>query len=240
MDRFLKKTLGILKAMKGGAHRALPFWLCLALLGLGAGLRADDAGDTTLDALPVLTPYNGSLDGGARLLYTNPSVLDSLAASAGFPKTGGLWLLWGGGATLTPGNLCIQISAWKGGLNASSAGAATGWNLGLAELTMEQAYLLDNCIFMAGISLESGELGGSFVRGNSTASVESAIFGYGLQGGMRWPAQTPLAFFLGIGWEMLTGPGTWHGDAATGTANLGTTLFELGGPTVTLQLDLSL
>ena len=122
MDRFLKKSPAIPKTAKGGAHRALPFWLCLALLGLAAGVRADDSLETS--PAPAASPFSGSVDAGVRLLYSNPAVLDSLAASAGFPKTGGLWLLWGGGATLTPGALRVQVSAWEGSLGASS-GAAT-------------------------------------------------------------------------------------------------------------------
>jgi hypothetical protein len=236
MDRFLKKIPASPRTKKGGAHRALPFWLCLALLALSAGLRADDS----LSASTPSSPFDGSVDAGVRLLCTKPAVLDSLAASAGFPKTGGLWLLWGGGATLTPGALRIQVSAWEGSLGASSGGGDSAWNLGLAALTMEQAYPLDNCIFTAGITLESGELEGSFVRGNNLMGVDSALFGYGLNGGVRWPAQTPLAFFLRVGWDLLSGPGTWHGSPAPGAGNPGNTLFELGGPTATLQLELSL
>jgi hypothetical protein len=232
VDRFLKGKEARPKAAKGGALWALPFCLFMALCGRA---RADN--DTLGSAPAVASPFVGSLDAGARLLYTQPAVLDSLAASAGFPKTGGLWLMWGGGATLTPGALRTQVSAWKGSLGATSGGASTQWNLGLAALTMEQAYPVSNFIFTAGASLEAGELDGSFIRGNELTGVESTLFGYSLQGGVRWPAQTMLSFFLRAGWEVLSGPGTWHGSFGSA---LGSSLFELGGPTATLQLELSL
>ncbi|HTB21175.1 MAG TPA: hypothetical protein VK914_00565, partial [bacterium] len=92
MDRFLRKKEAHPRAAKGGALWALPFCLFMALCGQA---RADN--DTLGSAPVVASPYVGNLDAGVRLLDTQPAVLDSLAASAGFPKTGGLWLLWGGG-----------------------------------------------------------------------------------------------------------------------------------------------
>jgi hypothetical protein len=232
MDRFLTKKEAHPKAAKGGALWALPFCLLMALC---ASARADN--DMLGSGPTAVSPYVGSLDVGARVLYTQPAVLDSLAAPAGSPKTGGLWLMWGGGATLTPGALRAQISAWEGSLSASSADASTQWNLGLAAFTMEQAYPVSGFIFTVGGSLEAGQLDGSFIHGGAFTAVESPLFGYSLQAGVRWPAQTILSFFLRAGWEDLSGPGTWHGSFGSA---LGSSLFELGGPTATLQLELSL
>jgi hypothetical protein len=204
VDRFLKRNQGHGKAAKGGALWALPFCLFMVLC---AGVRADDDDVMGLGP-PVVSPFVGSVDAGARLLYTKPDVLDSLAASAGLPKTGGLWLMWGGGATLTPGALRLQVSAWEGSLGATEGDGSTQWNLGLAALNLEQAYPVDGFIFTVGGSLESGELEGSFIRGNQFTAVESTLFGYSLQAGVRWPAQTILSFFLRAGWEDLYGPGT--------------------------------
>jgi hypothetical protein len=231
-----------LNRMKGGAFWALPFCLFMAL---GAMARADsgdssgisDSGDSSSIANASGGSFDGSADAGVRLLYTQPSVLDSLAASAGFPKTGGLWLMWGGGATITPNPLRLQLSAWKGSLDATDAQGSTHWGLDLAALTMEQSYPWNDFIFTVGGSLEAGELEGSLLRGDSLTAVDAPLFGYSLQGGVRWPAQTMLALFLRAGWEILSGPGVWHGSDGQG---LGSSLFELGGPTATLQLELSL
>lgn len=233
MDRLLNRTAGALHRMKGGAFWALPFCLFMAFC---APARAD-ALDSSSIANGAGGSYDGSVDLGARLLYTQPSVLDSLAASAGFPKTGGLWLMWGGGATITPNPLRLQLSAWKGSLDATAGGGSAHWGLDLAALTMEQAYPWNDFILTVGGSLEAGELEGSFLRGDALSAVDAPLFGYSLQAGVRWPAQTMLALFLRGGWEILSGPGTWHGTDGQG---LGNTLFELGGPTATLQLELSL
>jgi len=229
VDRFLNRGFLCREEKKGGARWALPFFL--GLVCLVAALRADT------DGVPVSAGFSGSLDAGARLLYTNPAILDALAASAGFPKTGGLWLLWGGGATVTPGPLRAQISAWEGSLAAAAGQNSTVWRLGLAALTLEQAYPVSDFIFTAGVGVEVGSLEGSLIGRGGLTGVESALFGYNLQAGVRWPAQTRLAFLLRGGWEYLAGPGNWHGTLGSG---LGSTFFELGGPTGTLQLELSL
>ena len=189
------------------------------------------------DALGDGGSTGGNLDGGVRILDIKPSVLDGPEAAAGVPKTGGFWVLWGGGATLTPGPVRVQMAAWRGTLAASTPGSSSVWDLGLAAITVEQAYPWNSFLFTAGISAEAGQLDGTFIRDGASSSVDALLLGGSTQVGVRWPAQTALGLFARAGWELLSGPGTWHGASA---GSLGSERFDFGGPTATLQLELSL
>jgi hypothetical protein len=113
---------------------------------------------------------------------------------------------------------------------------STQWNLGLAELTAEQVYPSGQFLFTAGMRLDAGQLNGSFVGPGQETGIFAPVYGAGLEAGARWPAQTKLGFLLRAGYEYLAGSGTWHGTLAP---QLGSTLFELGGITGTLQAELS-
>ncbi len=243
----------------GGARRALP----LFLLGLGFLLASPRAWALTdpLDmssssassssAPPTslvpsvgqspgaaVAPGSGAfggLDGGVTVLYSSPAELDSGPRAAGFPSTGGLWMLWGGGAVVYPAPLRVGVSAWHGTLAASSGGASTAWTLNLAALNLEQVYPVADFLLTAGANLEAGELDGSLLSATALDGVTAGLFGYGVDFGVRWPAQTPLGLFLRGGWEELYGSGRWNGPSAPGRQ-----LFELGGPTATLELELNL
>jgi len=232
MDRFLTQQAPADQCPgKGSARRALPFLLRLAVAAALAALVPARG-----RALDVVEQDQPSLDAGARLIDGKAAVLDNLAAAVGFPSTGNSWLLAGGGATITPGPVRAQVSAWEGSLSANAGGRSTGWNLGLAALTIEQSYPMGAFLVTAGTSIEAAQLEGSFIEAGQLTGVQAPLFGTSIQAGVRWPAHTKLGFFLRGGWEWLSGGGTWHGPLAP---ILGSTQFELGGPTATLQAELS-
>ena len=107
------------EARRGGAL-ALPLLLCaLALLSWVNPARADST---------VTSPNeNDHVDGGVRMVFANPLVLDNLSSDSGFPKTGASFLLYGGGATLVPGDLRVGVSGWTGGLQANAGSKMTTW-----------------------------------------------------------------------------------------------------------------
>lgn len=229
MDRFLISDPHPRVSGKGGARRALPFFLWAALMALlAAPLWADDT------AVPSEDP---SLDGGVRVLQTSGGTnLNALSTSVGFPGVARTWLLVGGGATLTPSALRVQVAAWQGTLQSTDGPYATYWGLTLADITVEQRYPYNSFIFTAGTSLEVGQLVGSFTDYDSMSGVDLPLYGTSAQLGVRWPAGTKLGFFARGGWEWLSGRGTWRGSMAP---QLGTMEFTLGGLTGTLQLEFS-
>ena len=235
MDRFLNAKTTVLRFLRsGGALGALPFFLFAAVFTApcpGAGAPSQ----TTLTGAGSEDP---NLDAGMRVIFTKPSELDSIASSLGYPTAGGIWMMYGGGATITPGELRIQFSAWSGSLDAGDGTRSTEWDLKLAALNLEQRYLMSSFLVTGGVSLEAGQLLGFFSDSSDAqlTSVEAPLFGYSVQAGVRWPAQTKLGLFIRGGWEWLQGGGNWRG---TEGPSLGSTLFELGGPTLTAQLELS-
>lgn len=213
--------------LQGSAIFALPF-----VLLLGAAVPAQAASTTTST---IEKPH---LDAGMRLLVIRPAVFDDLAGSVGFPETGGNLLLWGAGGTLSPGLLRVQVSAYNGGLSARKASKSSAWDLNLGALTLEQRYPLGQFTVTAGFSFEMGELRGAFDDGASVNRVLAQLYGMGVNIGGRWPAQTPLGFFARAGYLWLGGSGEWKGPLAA-SKNLGSTSFDLGGPNLTVQVELS-
>ena len=223
---------GLSSVKRGGAALALPLLLCLTVGPLGAD---------TMNGVDTTLPETGHLDAGAMLLEVKPAVFDNLSAAAGFPNTGGTLLLWGGGATLAPGKLRAQASGWSGGLSASQGSRMTIWTLDLAALNLEQRYTFSTYEITAGTSMEYGHLLGG-LDDYSTGSlnrVEADLWGSSVSAGFRWPLQTKVGFFVRTAWRWLQGDGTWHGPGVGGWG-LGTTHFDLGGPSVTAQIEMSL
>jgi len=229
----VRPSQGLTKVKRGGAAMALPLLLCL---GLGAaGLRANV---TSLAPAPLPTE-DGHVDAGARLLDVNPSVFNGLSDRLGMPDTGGTLLLWGGGATIVPGKLRAQASGWSGGLSASQGTRQTTWDLDLAAFSLEERYPFTSYEITAGTSLEYGRLMGGmddYSAGNLNR-VEANLWGTSVSAGFRWPTQTAVGFFVRTQWLWLQGDGTWHGSSAS---SLGSTHFDLGGPSVTAQIEMSL
>jgi hypothetical protein len=229
MDRFLNFCPDRRETGKGGARWALPFFFVAALCAaLAASALADDAS---------VPPEDPNLDAGVRVLQSSGGTsLNALAADVGFPGVGKTWWLAGGGATLTPGALRVQVAAWQGSLQSTAGPLSTYWGLTLADVTVEQRYPYGSFLFTAGTSLEVAQLVGDFAEYNGLTGVDAPLYGTSAQLGVRWPAGTKLGFFLRGGWEWLTGRGAWRGTLAP---QLGTTEFSLGGLTGTLQLELS-
>lgn len=226
----MSPTRGLGRVPRGGAALALPLLLCLA-----GALGAD-----SLNGVDTTVLETGHLDAGAMLLDVKPAVFDNLSAATGFPNTGGTLLLWGGGATLAPGKLRAQASAWSGGLSASEGSRMTTWTLDLAALNLEQRYTFSSYEITAGTSMEYGQLRGGlddFSTG-SLNRVEADLWGSSVSAGFRWPLQTKVGFFVRTAWRWLQGDGTWHGGAPS--TSLGSTHFDLGGPSVTAQIEMSL
>lgn len=221
---------GFDRVKRGGAALALPLFLCLA-----GALGAD-----SLNGVDTTVLETGHLDAGAMLLDVKPAVFDNLSADVGFPNTGGTLLLWGGGATLAPGKLRAQASGWSGGLSASEGSRMTTWTLDLVALNLEQRYTYSSYEITAGTSMEYGHLRGGlddFSTG-SLNRVEADLWGSSISAGFRWPLQTKVGFFVRTAWRWLQGDGTWHGGAQA--TSLGSTHFDLGGPSVTAQIEMSL
>lgn len=207
---------------RGGAFLALPL-----LLGLASGLGA--AG------------FRGSLekphlDGGARWLSSNNGSLDAAAHDLGLPVTGGQWLLWGGGATLTRPELRLQASGWTGHLRAARGSESSEWHLHLAELSLEQRYEQGPLLVTGGATLNHGQLHGTLQGPGGHSSVRAPLWGGGLTAGLRWPRQTPLGFFGRGGWLWLMGQGHWRGDQAD---QLKDRTLDLSGPSLTAQVELA-
>jgi hypothetical protein len=221
------------EARRGGAL-ALPLLLCALALVTGVkAARAD--GITTVD----LTE-NDHLDGGARMLFANPIVLDSLASDCGFPTAGATFLLYGGGATIAPGDLRIGVSGWTGGLQAHAGPKTTTWDLNLATLNLEQRYSQGSFLVTGGVGVDYGQFSGGLDDASTgqLTRIESDLWGYSATAGVRWPTQGRLGFFVRSGYEWLQGDGTWHGALAD-AGRLGGEHVNLGGPSVTAQVELS-
>jgi hypothetical protein len=218
---------------RGSAALALPLLLCL---GLAAGLAADTSSTIT-------GVEDGHLDAGVRYLGVKPATFDNLSGAMRFPDTGGGLLLWGGGATISPGSLRAGMSGWSGGLSASQGARTTHWDLTLASLNLEQRYPGSTYELTAGTSLDYGHLaGGLDDYGNSNVSlnrVDANLWGSSVTVGFRWPMQTKVSFFMRTAWQWLQGDGVWHGLGAS-AAGLGSSHFDLGGPNVTAQVEMSL
>jgi hypothetical protein len=216
---------------------ALPLLLCaLSMLSPVKPARADGI-------VAQAPTENDHVDGGARMLYANPLVLDSLSAQVGFPKTGGTFTLYGGGATLAPGSLRVQVAGWTGALQASAGPKMTTWGLTLASLNMEQRYVQGAFLVTGGVGLDYGQFTGGLdnaqtPQGAQLTRMESNLWGYSGTAGLRWPAQSRLAFFLRSGYEWLQGDGRWHGQYAS-TGQLGGEHINLDGLNVTGQIEFS-
>jgi hypothetical protein len=223
------------EARRGGAL-ALPLLLCA--LGLLSPVKPAWA-----DGIVAQAPTESDhLDAGARMLYANPLVLDGMSAykPVGFPKTGATFTLYGGGATLAPGSLRMQVAGWNGGLQASAGPKMTTWGLTLASLNMEQRYVQGAFLVTGGMGLDYGQFTGALDNpqlGQMTR-LESNLWGYSGTAGLRWPAQSRLAFFVRSGYEWLQGDGRWRGTFAANN-QLGGEHINLDGLNVTGQIELS-
>jgi hypothetical protein len=182
---------------------------------------------------------NDHVDGGARMLFANPLVLDSLASSVRFPKTGATFLLYGGGATLSPGDLRLGLSGWTGGLQANAGSKMTTWNLNLASLNLEQRYVNGSYEITGGLSADYGQLNGGLddAASGGLTRIESNLWGGSATAGIRWPVQSRLGFFVRSGYQWLQGDGIWHGVLAYG-GWLGGEHINLDGLNVTAQVEL--
>lgn len=226
MDGVLSPLTQDKQKRKGSAKFALPFVLVTLL---SAGLSAAAAGFTETE-----DPH---LDAGARVLFIKPVAFDTLASNLGYPTVGSPLLLWGGGATLAPGLLRVQMSGWAGGLSAVQGTRTSTWDLHLAAITLEQRYPLGQFLVTAGSSFELGELRGALDDGATLNRVQAPLWGAGVSVGGRWPAKTKLGFFARAGYLWLQGSGDWRGPLAP---TLGTGHFDLGGLNGTVQVELSL
>lgn len=210
---------------QGSAISALPFVLSLLLAAPASAASVTQVSEP------------GHLDGGVRYIMARPDALNSISQRLpGYPDAGGNLLLYGAGGTLTPGMVRAQVSAWTGGVGAQQGSKSTRWDLNLGSLTLEQRYPMGAYMLTAGTSLEVGELRGALDDGAAINRVQAPLYGAGLNVGARWPAQTRLGFFTRAGYNWLSGGGEWRGPAA---AALGTTQFDLGGPSLTAQLELA-
>jgi hypothetical protein len=218
---------------RGGAL-ALPLLLCaLACLTGVKPARADGTTTTDLAAEPA------HLDGGTRMLFTDPLVLDGLSGAVHFPRTGGTFTLYGGGATVASGALRVGVSGWTGGLQANAGPKMTTWALDLAALNLEQRYIQGSFLVTGGIGVDYGQFNGG-LDDASTAQLtrmESNLWGYSAEAGLRWPVRSPLAFFIRSGYEWLQGDGRWHGGLAG--RPLGGEHLNLDGLNATAQVELS-
>jgi len=217
---------------------ALPLLLCaLAIVSAVNPARADTS--------VTLPGEAGHLDGGARLFLANPDGLDAIAAdvpaAAGgpFPKTGASFLLYGGGATIVPGPLRVQMSGWTGSLQANAGSKSTTWELSMGTINLEQRYNQGSFEVTGGIGVDYGQFTGALddAASGQLNRMESNLWGYSATAGLRWPAQSRLAFFLRTGYEWLQGDGVWHGALAS-EGRLGASHVNLDGPSATLQVEL--
>jgi hypothetical protein len=203
--------------------------LVLGLLFAAAGAKAAPAVNQPRDP--------GHIDASARYLMVKPEALNGISKRlAGFPDTGGNFLLYGAGATVSPGMVRAQVAAWTGGLSAAQAGKSTRWDLNLGALTLEQKYPMGQYVLTAGSSFEMGEIHGALDDGSGINRVQAQLFGLGMNAGVRWPAETRLGFLLRAGYLWLGGVGLWHGPQE---AVLGNAQFDLNGANVTGQIELS-
>ena len=227
------------EARRGGAL-ALPLLLCaLALLSPVKPARADGI-------VAAAPNENDHVDGGARMVYANPQVLDSISASVGFPKTGATFTLYGGGATIAPGSLRVQVAGWTGGLQASAGPKMTTWGLNLASLNMEQRYVQGAFLVTGGVGVDYGQFTGGLDNAQTAqlTRMEGNLWGYSATAGLRWPAQSRLALFMRSGYEWMQGDGHWQGyytgpPPLTGGARLGGEHINLDGLNVTGQIEFS-
>ena len=212
---------------KGSAFLALP----LLLVAVSAWSR------DSFSSGPVVTGEASHLDGGSRWIFAKAEALDAMSASLGFPSTGSQFLLWGGGATISKPQMRMGVSGFTGGLSARSGQRATGWDLQLATLTMEQRYDYGSFVVTAGANTDYGYLTGRLEDGADVTYVQVPLFGGGVNTGFRWPAQTKMSFFTRVGYSWLQGNGEWRGKQGTA---LGTKSFDLQGLNITAQVELSL
>jgi|GEM_PF-4166185 hypothetical protein len=228
------------EARRGGAL-ALPLLLCaLAMLSAVKPARADGI---------VAAPVNESdhLDAGSRMVYADGTILDAMSGSVHFPRTGGTFTLYGGGATIAPGSLRMQVAGWTGGLQASAGPKMTTWGLNLASLNMEQRYVQGAFLVTGGMGLDYGQFTGGLDNAQTAqlTRLESNVWGYSATAGLRWPAQSRLAFFVRSGFEWMQGDGRWKGYYASTpavpgvSAQLGGEHINLDGLNVTGQIELS-
>ena len=233
----MSPTQGLSKVKRGSAALALPLLLCL---GLAAGLAADNS------AVQSYALEEGHIDAGLRYLDVKPATFDALSTALGMPNTGGTLLLYGGGATITPGKLRAQVSGWTGGLSASQGSRTTSWNLALASLNLEERYPSSSYELTAGTSLDYGQLTGGLddYSHAQVNRVDANLWGSSVTVGFRWPLQTKVGFFVRTAWQWLAGDGNWHGPGiGIGPGyqpGLGGSHFDLGGPNVTAQIEMSL
>lgn len=214
---------------QGSARSALPFVLLLLLAARTASAATAPSAD------PPELPH---LDAGSRLLLVRPSTFDTISEAVGFPNTGGTLLLWGAGGTVTPGLLRAQVAAWTGGLSAVQGSKTTSWGMDLGALSLEQRYPVGQFTLTAGSSFEMGQLTGVLDDGGSLTRVLAQVYGFGINAGARWPAQTRMGFSARVGYLWLGGAGIWHGALAQNPV-LGTSQFDLSGPDARLQAELS-
>ena len=105
----------------------------------------------------------------------------------------------------------------------------------MATLNLEQAYPSGNFLLTAGAGLDGAELDGNLTDGSAASVLYAPLWGYELNAGVRWPAKTLLGLYFRVGYEWLSGSGSWRGDQAS---VLGNSDFNLGGISSTLQFEL--
>lgn len=205
-----------------GSALALPL-----LLSLAASLTAG--------TVSIPNAEKPNLAGGVRYLMGGDT-LGAAPKALGLPEPSTQWLLWGGGATIARPLLRAQASAWTGGLRAARGSDVTTWDLHLAELALEQTYPNNTLLITGGATANFAELHGTLGGPGGHSSVRAPLWGGGVSAGVRWPRQTALGFFVRGSWLWLMGQGDWRGDQAH---LLGSQRFDLSGPSVTSQIELS-